>query len=86
MFDEMNGREFIYKMDRSMRIGDVKERFEDIYDQHVSIVSHTKSTEEAIAAAGDKGVIQLTYVQPFFEQEVDPSSRVTDFERSINLS
>lgn len=84
--DELNGKEFVYKMPRITRLAEIIEYLEKNFSRQlgedkVKIVGDTFQTK-GMDQQDEAAYIQITSVQPYYE---DPNARTNYFERYTNI-
>ena len=88
-FGDLHGKEYIYKEKALTRLAEIALRLEKFYGdkfgkENVVIIKDSKELE-ASKLAGEKAYIQVTYVEPYFD-DYELRDRVTVFERNFNIS
>ncbi|XP_074634034.1 dedicator of cytokinesis protein 9-like isoform X3 [Acropora palmata] len=88
MFGDDDGKEFIYKEPKITGLAEISQRLEQIYSKKHGkeriklIMESAKVHPETLGSR--KGYIQITYVQPYFDDE-EMQARPTLFERNNNI-
>lgn len=87
-FEELDGKEFVYKEQKLTRLMEVKARLLKFYGEkfggeaNVNIISDTK-TPDRNQLNQNIAYIQITAVKPYFPGEI--SNRITDYDKNTNL-
>ncbi|XP_073255433.1 dedicator of cytokinesis protein 11-like [Porites lutea] len=88
MFSDDDGKEFIYKEPKITGLAEISQRLENIYatkhgKENVKLILES-SKVHAETLDSKIGYIQITYVQPYFDDE-ELEARPTSFERNNNI-
>jgi uncharacterized protein YkvS len=87
-FGDNDGKEYIYKDKALAKLPEIAQRLENFYgdkfgEENLIIIKDSKQVEVNKLNA-DKAYIQITYVEPFFE-DFELRDRVTVFEKNFNI-
>lgn len=88
-FGDLDGEEYIYKEKVLAKLPEIAHRFEQFYcdkygKENVVIIKDSKIVEPSKLDQA-KAYIQITYVEPYFD-DFELRDRVTAFEKSYNIS
>ncbi|XP_054707332.1 dedicator of cytokinesis protein 7-like [Uloborus diversus] len=87
-FGDLDGEEFIYKEPYLTKLPEISHRLENFYVERFGAefveVIKDSNTVDRVKLNPDKAYIQITYVEPFFE-DWQLRERVTHFDRNYNI-
>ncbi|XP_056642383.1 dedicator of cytokinesis protein 7 [Diorhabda sublineata] len=87
-FGDLDREEFIYKEPTLTKLPEIFSRLENFYTERFGaenvIIIKDSNTVDANALDGEKAYIQITYVEPYFEQ-YELRYRQTHFDRNFNI-
>ncbi|XKL65388.1 hypothetical protein PGB90_008808 [Kerria lacca] len=87
-FGDLNGEEFVYKEPTLTKLSEIFSRLQNFYSERFGLdVVHIIKDSNVVDISTlepDKAYIQITYVEPYFEN-YEERHRVTYFERNFNL-
>ncbi|XP_069991563.1 dedicator of cytokinesis protein 7 isoform X5 [Penaeus vannamei] len=87
-FGDLDGEEFIYKEPMLTKLPEISHRLEAFYSDRFGaeniLMIKDSNTVDATKLDSDKACIQITYVEPYFD-EYEYRDRVTSFEKNYNI-
>ncbi|CAF0807517.1 unnamed protein product, partial [Brachionus calyciflorus] len=90
-FEQENNKVYIYKEPGNTKLFEICERLRKVYSKRfvsgetVEILSDSRKPTELKLDTETRNYIQITYVQPYFEESDSMENRITYFERNNNL-
>ncbi|RNA06745.1 dedicator of cytokinesis 9-like [Brachionus plicatilis] len=90
-FEQENNKVYIYKEPGNTKLFEICDRLRKVYSKRfgkkesVEILSDSRKPNELNLDTESKNYIQVTYVQPYFEENDTLESPITYFERNNNL-
>jgi hypothetical protein len=90
LFEDLDGKEFIYKEPKITKLGEIQDRLKDIFNKRfkgedkLKIITDSNNVDRS-KLESDLCYIQLTYVTPYFESW-EMKDRITYFELNNNIS
>ncbi|KAL0280011.1 UNVERIFIED_CONTAM: hypothetical protein PYX00_001439 [Menopon gallinae] len=88
-FGDLDGEEFIYKEPTLTKLPEIFNRLENFYSERFGldnmVIIKDSNTVDPKTLDPDKGYIQITYVEPYFDTFEVPRHRATYFHKNFNI-